>query len=231
MMARIHFKLLKKCGVTAFVIVLLGLTVAAAAVIPYKPPVVANDGSGEYINPGAPLGLRNFFEGAGRSENPSLQEVLNRVRYPLLLRYEGDQLITPSRIFVQMQVLRDGRLVEGFTFLYADRIQVCVDPMSEPLNIDEMVSWESSVRNIKGETKCFFKTKVRNVEASGRESGVQKWASGAENHYPAVIEWSEKVNGDIPYVKYALVGNGPVSELIEMAASLKLTEKGNEIEE
>lgn len=120
--------MLKRYGVIALSLVLVGFAVIIATprsdVVKDKNniSVVKVSGSKEYINPGAPCnptGTRDFFTlGRPDSENPSLPEVLKRVQYPLLLRAEGEHLITPSRIFVQPQVLKDGRIIEGFTFRY-----------------------------------------------------------------------------------------------------------------
>jgi len=64
-----------------------------------------NDGkiNGEFINPGSMLSPAKsgdwFKTGKEDSENPQLSEVLSRVRYPILLRSEGEQLVIPTCIF------------------------------------------------------------------------------------------------------------------------------------
>jgi hypothetical protein len=211
----------------------LSLMLAAIAASTFLTAEKSNTGkiNGEFINPGAPFsptGLGDWFKtGIEDSENPELSEVLSRVRYSILLRSQGGQLVVPTRIFVQPQSLApDGRIVEGFSFCYGDRIQLMVDPVSAPLDIQELVS-EEFTPNTRGEAKVHFKTQVRGVEGASREAGIQKWESGIENHYPSTMQWTVKGEGDIPYILYTLAGDLPVAELKEMAASLVRVEKGN----
>jgi len=101
-----------------------------------------------------------------------------------------------------------------------------VDPVSAPLDIQELVS-EEITPNTRGEAKVNFKTQVRGVDGVAREAGIQKRESGTENHYPSTVQWTIKGEGDIPYLLYTLAGDLPVVELKKIAASLVLIEKGN----
>jgi len=188
--------------------------------------------NGEFINPGSMLSPAKsgdwFKTGKEDSENPELSEVLGRVCYPILLRSEGDQLVIPNRILVQPQALvPDGRIVEGFSFRYSDRIQLMVDPVSAPLDIPGLIG-EEIMPNTRGESKSYFKTKVRGIEGVAREGGVQKWEKGSENRYPSIVQWTlDGEEGDVPYVLYTLAGDLPVAELKNIAVALVPVEKGN----
>lgn len=212
----------------------LSLVFVAIAVITILPSAEKNSAgkiNGEFVNPGAMLSAGKsgdwFKTGKEDSEDPTLSEVLSRVRYPLLLRSEEKTLTIPTRIFVQPQALApDGRIVEGFSFRYSDRIQLMVDPVSVPLDIQGSIA-EEITPNTSGESKVNFKTIVRGVEGVAREAGVQKWEKGDENRYPSIVQWTVKGEGDIPYVLYTIAGDIPVEALNKIAASLILVEKDN----
>lgn len=182
----------------------------------------------EHILLGAPavpvMGKKWFEAGKEDAENPNLADVKGRVRYSFLLRGNGDEPMTPSRVFVQPQLVvqesgAEPKEVEGFSFRYNDHIQLMVDPTSKPFDIAPALK-QTQAPNVDGVTEPYFKVTVRGVEAVAREAGVQKWEDGTENHYPAVIQWSEKGDGDTPNVLYTLMGDGPVKDLREIAKSL-----------
>jgi len=211
-----------------FVIIMLGLAFIVVATTASL--IISKQSNNEYINPGSMLSPATqsdwFKTGKKDAENPTVSEAVGRARYPFLLRVKGEQLMVPERIFVQPQALKpDGRIVEGFSFRYDDRIQLMVDPVSQELDIQSLLDQEISP-NTKGETKVYFKTKVRNVDAVAREAGAQKWQSGLENRYPSTIQWVEKGEGDVPYLLYTLAGDISVAELKKIAASLVRVEKG-----
>lgn len=73
--------------------------------------------------------------------------------------------------------------------------------------------------NSDGITKPYFKTTVRNFIGVARKAGLQKWEDGSENHYPAVIQWTEPGDGDAPYLLHALAGDCSVENLKQIASS------------
>jgi len=187
----------------------------------------------EHILLGSPtlpiMGKKWYETGKENAENPSLTEVKGRAHYSFLLRGNGNEPMQPSRIFVQPQIVVSGpndtpKEVEGFSFRYDDHIQLLVDPTSQPLDMPKALAREQAP-NVDGVTKAYFRTTVRNFEAVAREAGLQKWEDGSENHYPAIIQWTETGDGDVPYLLYTLAGDCSVNNLRQIANSLILQKR------
>lgn len=180
----------------------------------------------EYINPGfAKMPVHGdgdwFKAGNPNAKHPSLRQVHSEVKYTFLTRKNADKEVAPSQIFVQPQSLwPSGKIVNGYSFKYSDRIQLKVDPTDRPLDIDYFLT-EKITPNTRGERLVWHKTEVRGLPAMASEAGVQKWKSGQVNKYPAIVTWTEKGNGEAPYLLYALMSDGPVDQLKAMAAKLE----------
>lgn len=179
----------------------------------------------EYINPGfrkSPVHAEDWFKaGKKDADHPSLSQVHAEEKYTFLTRKNAGEELDPSLIFVQPQSLQpDGKIVNGYTFRYSDRVQLCVDPTDRPLEIDTLLS-DKMTPNTKGETKTWQRAEIRGVPAVAHEAGEQKWKSGQVNKYPAIVQWTEKGNGDAPYLLYRLMSDGPVEQLKAMAATLE----------
>jgi hypothetical protein len=183
----------------------------------------------EYVNPGRPLSPINlnedFFERAEHTAaNISLSGVLAKAPYPILLRVDGNgKPIEPKLIWINPQTLNSGKVIDGYSFRYSDRIELAVDPISESLDnyISELLEQECSP-NTNGETKINFKCLVRGKTGLAHEKGEQKWQSGTVHRYPALVQWVEKGTRDVPYLLYTLYGDTTVDELRQIAEDLKL---------
>lgn len=183
----------------------------------------------EYINPGSPLSpvdlSEDFFKrSTHKASDISLNEVLAKAPYPILLRVDkNEKPVEPKFIWINPQTLKSGEVIDGYSIRYSDRIQLLVDPTSEPLDnyISELLNQEMTP-NTKGETKINFKCMVRGKTAIAHEKGEQKWQTGVVHRYPAVVQWTEKGTGKVPYLLYTLIGDMTVEELKQAAKDLKL---------
>lgn len=181
----------------------------------------------EYINKGRPLSpvdLKNDWFESGPKDRPdySIADILSRTKYPILLRAEQGVPLEPVREFVyHTPILKSKKYYEGFTLRYDDRIEFAVEPRDDPLDVQAALSREFAP-NTRGETKIFKPCMVRGFPAVGAEAGIQKWENGDYNKHPSGIEWTEPGYQDIPYLRYTLCGDVPVSQLIKIADSLVL---------
>lgn len=181
----------------------------------------------EYVNPGAPrspVDLTDFFKIAeDKASYITIEEVLKEAPYPILLRVDRGKIQEPKFIWINPQTLDNGKVIYGYSFRWSDRVQLAVDPVSEPLDVGAILS-EEMLPNTKGETKINFECRVREIIGGAHEKGEQKWQSGAIHRYPAVLFWTEKGTGEIPYLLYTVYGDTTVEELKEIAESLKAFE-------
>jgi hypothetical protein len=180
---------------------------------------------GETVIPGfpkAPFSLRQdwFTLETSGAPHATLSVVKSKNAFPALIRYAGGAPLAPAEILVEPQTFPSGKVVEGYDIRYPDRIELDIRPSDRPLDIAAEVG-KTSLPNIKGETHFYRKTIVRGLDAAETVAGVQKWSSGDENRYPAVLEWSEPGGSGVPYVTYVLYGDGTTAMLHAIASELR----------
>jgi hypothetical protein len=142
--------------------------------------------------------------------------LVDRARYGMLLCSDANGVQRPDHVYIEPQTLSDGRVVEGYSVKYANRVQLLVTPTDRPIDLEVDLREENPVTT-DGRSRVYYETAVRGVVGVARDAGVQKWESGAENRFPSVIEWVERSDGPAPYLRYSLLGDITVAELADMA--------------
>lgn len=183
----------------------------------------------EYVNPGAPMSPARMGDWFGRGDSSraailSADALVDRAPYPMLLCSDAKGVQRPDHVYIEPQTLSDGRVVEGYSIKYANRIQLLVTPTDRPIDLEVDLREENPITT-DGRSRVYYETTVRGVVGVARDAGVQKWESGAENRFPSVIEWVERSDGPAPYLRYSLLGDITVSELAAIAEHMVLQAK------
>ncbi|MCK8115929.1 hypothetical protein [Anaerosoma tenue] len=205
------------CGVA---IVVLFVTACSVEVL-----APATD-EGEFINPGAalaPTANEDWYELIAREEEYgiSFQRMLEEVPYAVLLRGDSSSVLSPNWVTVVDQTLSDGTIVTGYTLRYGDRIALFVTPTDRKMDANTEAKDREITPDVTGERHPWNVVSIRGVEGVARSATTQKWQSGDMMAVPSVVEWQVVCEGPAPFIRYALVGDIPIDDLIIIADSLR----------
>jgi hypothetical protein len=203
---------------------LLASALGASACSPGESTVT--NSTAEFVNPGAalaPTANEDWYELLAREKEhgTSLQIMSDELAYEVVLRQGESKVLTPNWITVVDQTLSDGTVVRGYTLRYDDRIALFITPTDREMDVQAEIETRVITPDIKGETHPWHVVTVCGLDGVARSATTQKWESGDTMALPSVVEWQVASRGPAPFLRYALVGDAPVGQLISMAAQLK----------
>lgn len=180
----------------------------------------------EFVNPGAalaPTANEDWYELIAREKEYgiSFQRMRDEVPYEVLLRGGSSSVPIPNWVTVVDQTLRDGTIVTGYTLRYGDRIALFITPTDGKMDANVEVKEREITPDVTGESHPWHVVSIRGVEGVARSATTQKWESGDMMAVPSVVEWQVACDGPAPFIRYALVGDVPVEDLILVAGSLR----------
>lgn len=184
-----------------------------------------------WVNPGAPAApgaiAGDWFDRASRDASAVLSAsgLPPEKGYVALMRAKNGATLRGSSVVVQPAAdIEKGQAFAGYTLCYADRIELVVTPADAPFDVDAQLA-STDMTTTTGATRLWRRTSIRGKDAAMRPCAVQQWESGAVNHMPAALEWSEPTGTDAgpTYIHYALLGDD-VSALRAAAVELAALE-------
>jgi hypothetical protein len=199
----------------ATLLLLAVLLLAGCAHAPVRPTGMAKVATRGYVNPTPMAGPSNVFDNmfVHIPKADATVAQANAVYHVL-----GRPNLTPASILTEHNLI-NGKEVAGYDFYYGDKIMLAVMPSPDGLGVDYWLAQRPDT-NTAGVSAIYSATTVRGLPAVQRDQGVQAFADGATNAYPADLIWAEKGNAQVPYLIYTLSGDLPVAALKDIAKSL-----------